>query len=291
MFRGDPDVLALHALISRAWAAEGPAVTFHVGDLHWRLRPQPPRHPDRDLRLWFGPDGALGGFAWFDPQMWGDIQCDPDADRAALEPQMLDWLEARSEGSKELVVGGFDGDAVRVALLTERGYRRGEDGTRHMLCALDSEPEQVPLPAGYSLRATREGDLAGQAQVIARAFEIEPRPVDVYRLIRSGPQYRNALDRVAISPAGQPAAFCIGWLDDDLRVGLLEPVGCDPDHRRRGLTRAVVLEVLRQQRALGATASVVCPESMNAPAERLYKNCGFRPAADDRNWIQTLEQD
>ncbi|MFP8880208.1 MAG: hypothetical protein VCE43_12545, partial [Myxococcota bacterium] len=56
---------------------------------------------------------ALAGFAWFDPPNSGDIQCDPDADRGALEPQMLDWLEARSrsEGSKDLVVRGFDADA------------------------------------------------------------------------------------------------------------------------------------------------------------------------------------
>ena len=96
-------MLALHALISRAWAAEGPAVTFHVGDLHWRLRPQPPRHPDRDLRLWFGPDGALGGFAWFDPHMWGDIQCGLAAARAALEPRirkLADELVSGSTGSK-----------------------------------------------------------------------------------------------------------------------------------------------------------------------------------------------
>lgn len=286
-------MLALHALISRAWAAEGPAVTFHVGDLHWRLRPQPPRHPDRDLRLWFGPDGALGGFAWFDPHMWGDIQCGLDADRAALEPRMLDWLETRcrSEGSKELVVGGFDGDALRVSVLSKRGYRQQETCERHMRCALDRLLERVRIPAGYSLRVTREEDVAGQARVIARAFGTELQPVDVYMAVRSGAQYRNALDWVAISPNGQPAAFCIGWLDDELRVGLIEPVGCDPDHQRTGLTRAVLLEVLHQQRALGATASVVYPESTNAPAGRLYESCGFRPVADDWNWLRTLEQD
>ena len=68
-------------------------------------------------------------------------------------------------------------------------------------------------------------------------------------------------------------------------------MGCDPDHQRTGLTRAVLLEVLHQQRALGATASVVYPESTNAPAGRLYESCGFRPVADDWNWLRTLEQD
>ena len=53
---------------------------------------------------------------------------------------------------RRVAVGGFEADAARVALLTERDYRHGEDCTRHMLCALDSEPEPVRLPAGYSLR-------------------------------------------------------------------------------------------------------------------------------------------
>lgn len=139
------------------------------------------------------------------------------------------------------------------------------------------------------LRATREGDLAGQTRLIARAFGIEPQPVDSYIAVRAGAHYRNTLDRLAISPDGQPVAFCIGWLDDDLRVGLIEPVGCDPDHQRKGLARAVIHEVLRQQRALGATSSVVYPDSTNASAERLYESCGFRAVADDWNWVRGLE--
>lgn len=126
-FGGLAHVQAMHALIAAAWRAHGPRLPFHVGDLHWRLRPQPGRDAQREIRLWYSEPGELSGFAWLDSQDEGDTQCHPDAPCEELEPQLLDSLEERSRaaGALPIMVGGFEGDDFRTALLLGRGYRRG----------------------------------------------------------------------------------------------------------------------------------------------------------------------
>ena len=60
-----------------------------------------------------------------------------------------------------------------------------------------------------------------------------------YRSIMETWPYRHDLDQVVEAPDGTLAASALGWYDEVNRVGLLEPVGTDPRHGRRGLGAAV----------------------------------------------------
>ena len=62
--------------------------------------------------------------------------------------------------------------------------------------------------------------------------------------------------RGAVAENGDFAACCTCWLDAENRVGEFEPVGCHPDYRQRGLTRAAMFEAMRRLRLLGAEAAV-----------------------------------
>ena len=84
-----------------------------------------------------------------------------------------------------------------------------------------------------------------------------------------------------IRPATRWHVGDLAWLDEKNRVGLLEPVGSAPAHRRRGLARAATLAVLHALRDAGAVSAVVRPrgdEAYPTPA-RLYRSLGFRPDA------------
>ncbi len=129
---------------------------------------------------------------------------------------------------------------------------------------------------------------AKKAVQLGLAFDAVPKRVEIYHALRSGPAYRNDLDLIVATPDEQVGAFCIGWLDPDNRVGLLEPVGCHPDHRRRGLARTVVHAALRSLRDAGAESAIVCPNSTNPAACTLYESCGFATAADDYDWVVSL---
>jgi len=95
--------------------------------------------------------------------------------------------------------------------------------------------------------------------------------------VRTWP-YRADLDCVAEAPDGSFAAYTLCWYDDENRVGEFEPVGAHPDHRRRGLARAVNLDALRRLRAAGAERAIVlCRGDAGYPAAKLlYESVGFR---------------
>ena len=101
-----------------------------------------------------------------------------------------------------------------------------------------------------------------------------------YELIASTWPYRCDLDQVVEAPDGTLAASALGWYDDVNRAGLLEPVGTDPRHARKGLGAAVSLACLRAMRDAGATLAVVCPRGDDLyPVPRaLYHRIGFRDA-------------
>jgi ribosomal protein S18 acetylase RimI-like enzyme len=90
--------------------------------------------------------------------------------------------------------------------------------------------------------------------------------------------YRKELDWLVVAPDGTPAAFCLVWLDEHNRVVVLEPVGTDPDHRRRGLARAAILGALHAARRLGATSARVCARGDDdyPSARATYQSLGFR---------------
>lgn len=99
----------------------------------------------------------------------------------------------------------------------------------------------------------------------------------------------TGLDWVVQAPDGEMVANELGWIDDVNGVDLLEPVGCSPAVRRRGLAKAVNRAVLRSPRDAGATIAVVGPRGdadYPVPA-MLYRSIGFKPAARTRTFRRT----
>ncbi len=98
------------------------------------------------------------------------------------------------------------------------------------------------------------------------------------RLMRT-PPYRPDLDWVALDASGRMVASACVWLDPATGVALIEPVGCLPEHRGRGLAGAVSAAALRAARDAGATTGLVCPRGDDGyPVPmRVYQRLGFQP--------------
>ena len=100
--------------------------------------------------------------------------------------------------------------------------------------------------------------------------------------------YRPDLDWVVEAPDGELVASALGWLDDVNRSGLLEPVGCAPSYRRRGLARAVNLACLHALRDAGAETGHVNPrgdEGYPVPG-LLYRSIGFKPGPHTVTYVR-----
>ena len=82
---------------------------------------------------------------------------------------------------------------------------------------------------------------------------------------------RFALARVD----GAPAATGYARLEDDWLY--IACVGTFPDHRRRGLARAVSEQLFAWGAGSGARRAILQVETKNAAAQGLYGQLGFRP--------------
>ena len=85
------------------------------------------------------------------------------------------------------------------------------------------------------------------------------------------------------APDGTLAATAGVTYDAANRVGTFEPVCTHPDHLRRKLAQAAMVEGLRRLAALGAAMAEVGTGDMVA-ANRLYESLGFTDVDIDHAW-------
>ena len=319
-YAGLDDMASLLGLVSACWRRDGPRNRFHIGDVYWFLglgREETPDQPHPQIRLWTDANGGPAGFAWLDGPESGDIVVHPEHRRRGIEEEMLEWLEKRHrqdavphEGKTGLEIGGYL-DPSWQRLLEERGFVRDDrvEGVPHFRRSLDALEPSAPLN-GFVIRSVvGEHEATKRAMVQREAFanldfqmpgqveghrstapdkaEIDRR-TRVYKNVMRLPGYRMDLDLVAVTGGGEFAACCTCWLDSENRVGEFEPVGCHPDFRRMGLTRAVMFEGLRRLKALGAESAVVETNPFNLPAIRLYESCGFTLVFSDPLYRKTF---
>lgn len=165
-------------------------------------------------------------------------------------------------------------DTERAQLLSSLGYHlQGE--AEYLYCYPVPEVPLVPhLPAGYRFSSFPEDqDETRRADLINRAFGVH-HSADRYRSSRQAPSYRADLDLCVVSPSGAFVAFCMGWVDEELKMAELEPLGTDPDHLRQGLGRAVVMEAFRRLQDHRVHRVLISSGAEPAVSNRLYESLG-----------------
>jgi GNAT superfamily N-acetyltransferase len=287
LYRSDEqDLPRMLTLLRSRWLEAAPEPDdFHPGDILWQRY----MHEDQDSR-WFervllwDEDDRLLGFTIFYPKN-GEIAFCPasgvDGD-AALIGQMMQAnraLAARlGSDASTLTTGAFPNSALERSLLAIGGTSVDEPFYRmNGLTLHQDDALEASLPDGWIVRpvagpAAYEGRLA----VHWASFPGSKVTRASYSRMREMPGYDLELDLVAVGPDGVIASFAIAWFDAETGTALFEPVGSLPEYRRRGLTRAVLIEGLRRLRERGASRVYVnCLEDSPA-AIGLYESAGFR---------------
>jgi predicted N-acetyltransferase YhbS len=291
-FSGPDDLRAMQDLCSRAWS---PTSRFHPGQLAWNRyhRPVDPHALDHGeaIGLW-SEGGRVVGFGWAEAPDWLELQVDPAHPHLAVE--VLEWFEEWSDAEEQSVMA-VEGDADIEDALAEAGFSARSDlpyFTHHLLDLRSLRP--VPDLPGYTFRPVRPDEAAARAGVHARAWsDIAPSQVDAAsygRLMQAWP-YRADLDWVAVDAAGAMVASALVWLDPATGVGLVEPVGCTPEHRGRGLAGAVTLAALHALREAGAELAQVTPRGDAAypGPQRVYRGLGFEPTVRVLTWTRSMD--
>ncbi len=272
-------------LIADVWPVHGPASEMHVGDLYWALFHRRLRGAESPVALWYDAAGAPQGMALFPGQTWCDIVLRPAHVASSLSEEIVVWAvrECRRKspdptGPLVLRVGRRVTSPERLALLERMGFERMSFGYLALAVDAHAESQGRQLQTGFVCRPLQPEDIPARVATYNLAFPGEGLSVEDYALLRSCPGYDPALDLV-IYRSQAVVAFCTLWLDDVNGVGLLEPVGCHPEFRRRGLTQFAILAGLQRLWARGAKQVIVRVHSENEAARLLYHSCGFSTAS------------
>jgi ribosomal protein S18 acetylase RimI-like enzyme len=265
----------MQRLVQDAWALVGSRNNWHVGDLAWQTTQHVGREPEWRRQLW-EEDGRVVAYGWL--RLPGTLDWQVDPRRPELVDTVLAWFEEEADG-ETLEASTIAYDAAGIESLRARGYEEVHDEPWFAFLEreLDDLPEPEP-PDGYTLRTVGDGELEARVAVHRAAFHPSRVTVESYANVMRTWPYRRDLDCVAEAPDGSFAAYTLCWYDDENRVGEFEPVGTHPDHRRRGLARAVNFDALRRLRAAGAERAIVlCRGDVEYPAAKLlYESVGFR---------------
>jgi ribosomal protein S18 acetylase RimI-like enzyme len=259
---------------------------MHVGDLYWALFHHRLRDPENPVALWYDAAGALQGMTLFPGQTWCDIVLRSAHFASSLSEEMMAWAVEQwrrknpaPTGTQVLRIGRRVTSPERLAFLERLGFERMNFG--YLVLAVDAHAEcqRGELPAGLVCRPLQSEDIPSRVAAYNLAFPGEDLSAEDHAISRSCPGYDPALDLVVVHRSGTVVSFCTLWMDDANGAGLLEPVGCHPEFRRRGLTQFVISAGLEHLWARGAKQAIVRVHSENRAAQLLYQSCGFSAAS------------
>ena len=137
---------------------------------------------------------------------------------------------------------------------------------------------EVAVPAGYTIRTYQPGDRAAWCRLINDAI---------------GGEYTEARleQEMSGAPGLEPADLFFGVSGEVVvgtawarharhgpgRVGYVHMVAVAPEHRGRGVGRALVVSVLHRLREVGLAGAMLETDDVRLAAIRLYLALGFRP--------------
>ncbi|MBM3696773.1 MAG: GNAT family N-acetyltransferase [Actinobacteria bacterium] len=289
-YAGEGDLRAMRRLLLEGRAGTGDWHYPHVGLLAWdffmvvcHLDPQ------QHVHLWHDSEGRLMAYALLGEDPMIDWQVGRGHEWSGVEAEALAWAEERvavlrcagpERWGGPLAARARQDDPRRVTFLEGHGFRyRGEFTEVDMIRSLGGSVPEAVVPEGFRVRGVSGPEEASERASAEREVWL-PATVgeidgdDYARLMRL-PGYRRELDVVAVASDGTIAAYVNCWLDPVNRIGNFGPVGARPAFRRRGLTRAVLLEGMRRLQAAGMDRVCVSTGEANHAARCLYESVGF----------------
>jgi ribosomal protein S18 acetylase RimI-like enzyme len=241
-----------------------------------------------DICLWRNGDGVLVAAVHAEGPEEAYLEILPGWEW--LTPQVLGWAEERhaarhaGEELPELIAYARADDAVRQAILRDRGYR--DAGPREVLFRrpLSARNHVRRLPHGYRARlfdANLPSDRRNLYDITRIVFHAD---FDDAALALEQ-QMLTPHDYLAVDgPDGRWAGWSGVWASRQVGAGQFEPVGTHPGHRRRGVASAVMNAGLDWMRERGLEFAFVGTGATNA-STHLYRSLGFELVEVWHQWL------
>lgn len=243
------------------------------------------------VHLWRDETGRLAGFTITEHLDIGDdleLQTRPEC--RGVEEDMLAWLERRYAGERErLDVTCFADDAERAERLTAHGFREVRPIGNFRAYDVSRPRPAVALPPGYRLSDLSEfADPATYARLERVAFDNDYLDANWYRGKSRAPHYDPRLHVIVLSAAGEPVSVAHGWLEEQFCTAEIDPVATHPDHRRRHLAQAAIVEAFNRLSARGARVAWIVSGAEPNPSNRLYERLEPAGLWTAHRWTKAL---
>ncbi len=210
-----------------------------------------------------------------------------------VEEEMIVWaeknlLKIEKSGKRSLNIFVFEYNSPRKLILEKRGYEKTESGgvLRRLHFGNQSLPKSE-LADGYTLdivHGDNIDDCQKLADLINATFNRDFHTADEFQIFsKHAPSYCKDMDLVALAPDGSYAAYAGIPYNRDNLYGIFEPVCTHPDHQRKGLAKALMIEGLNRLKALGSKDVYVSTGDMIA-ANKLYDSIGFTESYKEYLW-------
>lgn len=301
-YAGETDLAAIAHLCNLCAPVDGIEHHVSIADIRTSFA-EPGFDPERNLRLWEDPDGQLIAMSEISLPSQFYQEADgylhywvhPSQRNRGLEFEILAWAEVRMRK-----VGQQKGLPARL-YISCRDYQDDRRSLyekcefafeRRFLQMERSLMEPLPetqIPEGFTFSHTRGiADATTWIKAHNATFvdhwNYRPVTIEQHCYWITGSRYRSDLDLVAIAPDGQFAAFCFCYINSEenqhrnCREGWIRVLGTQPEFRRMGLGRAMLLSGLHKLRAEGMDTALLKVDTENPhQAQRLYEAVGFRP--------------
>lgn len=241
------------------------------------------------IRLWM-VDDLVVGIATFDTSL-GTAYCLTLPNYAHLKGDMLcyakEHLRNAKNGQFSIAISDDDVDFQMIAL--KQGFVATPHRESDAAFYINQCPIDYALPEGYKIVSMAERyDLYEYRRVLWKGFDHEANGEG--ELIFDGSTEASAtlemqranvdlnLKLAVVSPEGHFVSYCGMWYDAELGYSVIEPVATDPEYRKLGLGKAVVLEGIRRTAALGATKALV------GSSQQFYYSIGMVPYKTASIW-------
>jgi ribosomal protein S18 acetylase RimI-like enzyme len=288
-YEQETDLNAMRGMLMDARSLTSDWRFAHVGELQFNFF-MAACHLDvkRHFRLWFSGH-RLAGFAMLGEDPSFDFQVHPEFEWQGIEEEVMSWAETlvadlRREDAqtwgRPIVSGSRQDNPKRITFLETHGFKPGGEFSEvNMIRSLAKPIPPVVMPAGCEMRSMDQGfDISARARVqhdVWQPWTVGNVNAADYAYFMTLPGYDPNLDIFAVAPDGTVATYVNGWLDPVNHIGDQGPVGALPDFRRKGYTRAVLLECLRRMQERGMDRACISTGVNNIAAQQLYQSIGF----------------
>jgi len=229
--------------------------------------------------------GRIEGFALLRQGWYGEgielcVRSGLGARELDVKERLLSAIEGETETGELTAVVDTE-DRERLEFFASRGYEP-EGSLYQMMIELDRPKPMPSVPSGYLLRSLRPDEEEALIRVVNTAYQGERlRPGVLKRWQEEDPAFKPEWIQVA-EHQGRLVAAVVARTDREFNLhykakrGYMGPAATLPEHRGRGLNKALTVRALDLLREQGLERACLYTWSGNAAALRVLRSLGFQ---------------